>query len=93
MMPFWIYSSSLNATRSAPCWPRIAGLRPACRRAALLAPLLAMACSGTHVIDVEPTHHTIEVKPIYLTVDVNIRVQKELDEFFDDVEEKKEDGT
>jgi hypothetical protein len=54
-----------------------------------------VACS--HKVKVEPTHHTVEIKPIYLTVDVNIRVQKELDRFFEDVrppEEKKEgEGT
>jgi hypothetical protein len=55
-----------------------------------------VACSSSHKVEVAPTHHTIEVKPIFLTVDVNIRVQKELDQFFEDVEksQKKEgEGT
>ena len=50
------------------------------------------ACS--HKVEVAPTHHTIEVKPIFLTVDVNIRVQKELDRLFEDVEKPdKGEGT
>lgn len=42
---------------------------------------------NTHHVKVEPTHHTVEFKPIYLTIDVNLRVQKELDRFFEDVEQ------
>ncbi len=34
------------------------------------------------------TRHTVEldVKPIHITMDVNIRVQKELDSIFDEIE-------
>lgn len=44
----------------------------------LLAGLLA-GCHTTHTVKVEP----IEVKPIHVTMDVNIRVDKDLDDFFD----------
>lgn len=54
----------------------------------LLGPGLAVSCNAHHV-KVEPTRHTVEFKPIYLTVDVNIRVQKELDRFFEEVEKPK----
>ncbi len=38
----------------------------------------AVACTSHHV-SVDP----IEVKPIHLTVDVNLKVQRELESFFD----------
>ena len=43
--------------------------------AALLAPT---ACLSHHV-ETEP----VEIKPIHVVVDVNVRVQRELQEFFD----------
>ncbi len=33
------------------------------------------------------THHTVDVKPIHMTVDVNIKVDQQLDRFFDFEEE------
>ncbi|MBL8897046.1 MAG: DUF1318 domain-containing protein [Planctomycetes bacterium] len=47
-------------------------------RAGLVLALLPLACTS-HRISVDP----IEVKPIYVTVDVNVKVQRELDEFFE----------
>jgi hypothetical protein len=46
-------------------------------------PLLAVAAScarldTTSQVDVKP----IEVKPIHITVDVNVRIDRELDDFF-----------
>lgn len=38
----------------------------------------AVACTSHH-IDVNP----IEIRPIRITVDVNVKVQRELDDFFD----------
>lgn len=46
------------------------------------------ACSTKHEINVAP----VEVKPIHITIDVNIQIKKELDDFFNDIygqEEKK----
>ena len=37
------------------------------------------------------TTHTIEVKPMHITIDVNLKVDKELDNFFDDID--KQDAT
>ena len=37
------------------------------------------ACGGTHKVKVEP----VEIKPIHMTVDVNVKVDRELDEFFE----------
>lgn len=40
---------------------------------------LGLAACTQHTIKVEP----IEVKPIHMTLDVTIRVDRELDQFFD----------
>jgi len=32
------------------------------------------------------TTHTIEVKPMHITIDVNLKVDKELDDFFGDID-------
>jgi len=42
-------------------------------------PLLLAGCKTEHRVKVDP----VEFAPIVLTVDVNIRIQRELDEFFD----------
>ncbi|MBI1371197.1 MAG: YnbE family lipoprotein [Phycisphaera sp.] len=56
-------------------------------------PLLLAGCKTEHKIEVEP----VEVKPIHITVDVNVRVKvdKELDNFFDfqDTEPVSHDAT
>ena len=44
-------------------------------------------CSTRHKINVEP----VEIKPIHITIDVNIRVQKALDDFFDDIDNAEEE--
>jgi hypothetical protein len=48
---------------------------------AALAPLLLGGCLSVRT---EP----IEVKPIHITVDVNVRVEKALDDFFGDLDKK-----
>lgn len=44
---------------------------------ALIALLLG-ACSTSHEVRVAP----MEIKPIHITIDVNVRVQKDLEDFF-----------
>ena len=39
-------------------------------------------CTSSHQVEVKP----VEIKPIHITIDVNIRVEKALDDFFDDLE-------
>ena len=46
---------------------------------AVAAGCIAVASGCTHHIDVQP----IKVEPIYMTLDVNIKVDRELDQFFD----------
>ncbi len=41
------------------------------------------ACRTSHKIEVAP----MEVKPIHITIDVNIKVDKELDDFFSDLDD------
>jgi hypothetical protein len=46
-----------------------------------LAPLFAVLLAGclSHRVASEP----IEIKPIHITMDINLKVQRELEEFFD----------
>ncbi len=39
-------------------------------------------CQTSHQVEVKP----VEIKPIHITIDVNVRVEKALDSFFDDLE-------
>lgn len=55
-------------------WPLVAG--------ALIASLGASCIRTESKVDVRP----IEIKPIYITMDVNIKVDRELDKFFDDLD-------
>ena len=48
---------------------------------AALLPLLLAGCLN---VKTEP----IEVKPIHITVDVNVKVEKALDDFFGDLDKK-----
>ena len=45
--------------------------------------LVASGCNTRHEVAVEP----MEVKPIHITIDVNIRVDKALDDFFDEIDD------
>ncbi|MGH7945048.1 MAG: hypothetical protein ACREH8_14090 [Opitutaceae bacterium] len=50
----------------------------------LLSLPLAFSLSGCLSLKTEP----IEVKPIHITVDVNVKVDKALDDFFGDLDKK-----
>ena len=39
-------------------------------------------CQTSHEVEMKP----VEIKPIHITIDVNVRVEKALDNFFDDLE-------
>jgi Skp family chaperone for outer membrane proteins len=43
--------------------------------------LISYGCTQ-HKVEVAP----VEVKPIHITIDVNVKVDKALDEFFDEVD-------
>lgn len=57
--------------------------------AALLMGLAAQGCRTHHEVEVKP----VEVKPIHITIDVNVRVDRALDDFFGDIDQKREAGT
>jgi len=48
--------------------------------------ILLSGCQSSHQVEVKP----VEIKPIHITIDVNIRVEKALDNFFDDLEAAEE---
>lgn len=39
-------------------------------------------CSTQHRVEVAP----VEVKPIHITIDVNVKVDQDLDDFFSDID-------
>ncbi len=39
-------------------------------------------CQSTHQVEVKP----VEIKPIHITIDINIKVDRALDDFFDDID-------
>ena len=49
------------------------------------AAFLIVSCS--HQVEVKP----VEVKPIHITIDVNVKIDKALDDFFDDIDEAEEE--
>jgi len=51
--------------------------------AACLLLSFAWSCSTSHKVEVAP----VEVKPIHITIDVNVKVDKELDDFFSDIDD------
>ena len=51
--------------------------------AAVLLGIGASACIRTdNTVDVKP----IEIKPVHITLDINIRIEKALDDFFGDLD-------
>ena len=47
--------------------------------------LVALSCTR-HKVEVAP----VEIKPIHITIDVNVKVDKALDDFFSDVDDTEE---
>ena len=44
--------------------------------------LAPIGCSTSHEVDVKP----VEIKPIHITIDVNVKVDRALDDFFGDID-------
>lgn len=61
-------------------------------RGAATGALLLLAATAGGCISHNVQSAPIEIKPIYITMDINLRVQRELDEFFD-FEERPADAT
>ena len=54
---------------------------------AALALLLVMSACFSHKVEVAP----VEVKPIHITIDVNVKIDRELDNYLDDIFEAGDD--
>ena len=52
---------------------------------AILAIMAFQGCTE-HKVEVAP----VEVKPIHITIDVNVKVDRALDDFFDDIDAEEE---
>lgn len=48
----------------------------------ILSGVVLLGCQTKHEVEMKP----VEIKPIHITIDVNVRVEKALDDFFDDLE-------
>ncbi len=46
-----------------------------------------LACNTQHRVQVEP----VEVKPIHITIDVNVKVDRALDDFFGEIDQAAEE--
>ena len=48
--------------------------------------LTLSGCRTSHEVEVKP----VEIKPIHITIDVNVKVDKALDDFFGDIDAAQE---
>ena len=53
----------------------------------LLSGLLALAACTRHEVEIKP----VEVKPIHITIDINVKVDRALDDFFGDLDKKQKE--
>lgn len=49
----------------------------------LIIPMLVFSGCTRHEVEVKP----VEIKPIHITIDVNVRVERALEDFFGDLDE------
>ncbi len=54
--------------------------------------MLTGGCNTSHQVEVKPIETVHKVEPIHITIDVNIRVDRALDDIFEDIEAA-EDGS
>lgn len=45
--------------------------------------LAAAGCRTSHEVDVKP----VEIKPIHITIDINVKIDRALDDFFGEIDE------
>ena len=48
---------------------------------------MTQACQTQHRVE---SVHKVEVAPMHITIDINVKVDKALDNFFDDLDEQEE---
>ena len=50
---------------------------------------LMQGCRTEHKVDMNTTHKVeLEVKPMHITIDINVKVDKALDDFFGDIDKQ-----
>ena len=49
--------------------------------------LLSLSACTRHEVEIKP----VEIKPIHITIDVNVKVDRALDDFFGDLDKVKRD--
>jgi len=50
----------------------------------LMTGLLSLSACTRHEVDIKP----VEIKPIHITIDINVKVDRALDDFFGDLDKK-----
>ncbi len=53
-------------------------------RVTLVLGLLTFAACTRHEVEIKP----VEIKPIHITIDINVKVDRALDDFFGDLDKK-----
>ncbi len=48
--------------------------------------LALSGCNTSHEVDVKP----VEIKPIHITIDINVKIDRALDDFFNDIDQMEE---
>lgn len=56
--------------------------RRLCFTALILAFWVQAGCQSSHQVEIKP----VEIKPIHITIDVNVKVDRALDDFFNDID-------
>ena len=56
--------------------------RPLCFITMLVVLFILAGCQSSHQVEVKP----VEIKPIHITIDVNVKVDRALDNFFNDID-------
>ncbi len=56
--------------------------RPLCFTPIFLILFVLAGCQSSHQVEVKP----VEIKPIHITIDVNVKVDRALDDFFNDID-------
>ncbi len=57
-------------------------IRQLCFITMFLVLFVLAGCQSSHQVEVKP----VEIKPIHITIDVNVKVDRALDDFFNDID-------
>ncbi len=57
-------------------------MRQLCFITMFLVLVVLAGCQSSHEVEVKP----VEIKPIHITIDINVKVDRALDDFFNDID-------